>query len=171
MKKIFQLKYFLILAAIIGTVFFIKQKTSAKTTSGNIDLKKDLIISPKIETISDTLTLAGSISTDQVASVRFQNSGKLIWVGVRVGDRVKKWQALASLDKNELKKNLITQYNDYRTELSEFQDTQDTYKSTREKYLVTDTIQRILDRTQYSLNKSVIDYEIADMAIKEATIL
>jgi multidrug efflux pump subunit AcrA (membrane-fusion protein) len=54
--------------------------------------------------------------------------------------------------------------------LSQFQDTQDTYKSTQEKYLVTDTIQRILDRTQYSLNKSVIDYEIADMAIREATI-
>jgi RND family efflux transporter MFP subunit len=170
MKKIFRLKYLLILAAIIGTVFVIKQKISAKTTQGNIDPKKDLIISPKIETITDTLILAGSISTDQVASVRFQNSGKLVWVGVKVGDRVKKWQALASLDKNELKKNLMTQYNDYRSELSQFQDTQDTYKSTQEKYLVTDTIQRILDRTQYSLNKSVIDYEIADMAIREATI-
>jgi macrolide-specific efflux system membrane fusion protein len=157
-------------AALIIVGFVINQKISAKTSVGKINPQKDLVLSPKIENIADTLVLAGSVDTDQIASVRFQNSGKLVWVGVKVGDRVKKWQALASLDKNELKKNLQTQYNDYRTQLSEFQDTQDTYKSTREKYLVTDTIQRILDRTQYSLNNSVIDYEISEMTVKEATI-
>jgi len=171
MKKIFRFRYFLVFTILISVTFLLRHQITASTQSiPKYNPKKDTLFTPQIQTIQDTLTLAGSIDSSSVANVRFQNSGKLVWVGVKVGDRVKKWQALASLDKNELKKNLSTQYNDYRTRLGEFQDTQDTYKNTREKYLVTDTISRILDRTQYSLNRSVIDYEIADMAIKEATI-
>jgi len=133
--------------------------------------KKDTVITPKIQNLKSDLTLAGSVNASEIASLRFQNSGKLVWVGVKIGDRVKKWQAIASLDKEQLRKSLSTQYNDYRTELSQFQDTQDTYQKTKDDFLVTDTIQRILDRTQYSLNNSVITYEIADMAIKEATLV
>ena len=160
------------LSLIIGLVRL--TQTEAQTTKGatlKFNPKKDTLYTPRIETIKDTLTLAGSISTDQIANLRFQNSGKLVWVGVKIGDRVKRGQAIASLDRIELRKNLATQFNNYRTELSKFNDTQDTYKKTRENYLVTDTIQRILDRTQYSLDNSVINYELTDMSIKEATLI
>ena len=166
-----KLKYLLVFLAIfLGILLFLPQTKAASTTSQKYDSKKDTLYTPKIDTIKDTLTLSGSVSTDQIANVRFQNSGKLVWVGVKVGDQVKRGQALASLDRVELQKNLATQFNNYRTQLSEFNDTQDTYKSAKDNLLVTDTIQRILDRTQYSLDNSVISYEIKDMAIKEATI-
>ncbi len=132
-----------------------------------LDTKKDIIVTPKIKSIKSELTLAGSISASEIASLRFQNSGKLVWVGVKEGDRVKKWQAIASLDRKQLQKSLQTQFNNYRTNLSQFWDTQDKYKDV----IVSDTIQRILDRTQYSLDNSVISYEIADMAIKESTLV
>lgn len=128
---------------------------------------KDTIISPETKTITSNLTLAGSIDAAEIANLRFQNSGKLVWVGVKVGDQVKKWQTIASLDKAELKKSLQTQFNNYRTQLSQFWDTQDKYKD----MVISDTIQRILDRTQYSLDNSVINYEISDMAIKEASLV
>lgn len=164
-------KYLLIfLALFLGVILILPQSRAASTQSLKYNPKKDTLYTPKIETIRDNLTLAGSISTDQIASVRFKNSGKLVWVGVKVGDRVKKGQALASLDRAELRKNLATQFNDYRTSLSQFNDTQATYKTTKDNFLVTETIQRILDRTQYSLNNSVINYEITDMSIKESTI-
>lgn len=132
-----------------------------------LDTKKDIIVTPEIKSIKSELTLAGSVSASEIASLRFQNSGKLVWVGVKEGDRVKKWQAIASLDKEQLRKSLQTQFNNYRTNLSQFWDTQDKYKDV----IVSDTIQRILDRTQYSLDNSVISYEIADMAIKESTLV
>lgn len=128
--------------------------------------KKDIIVTPETKSIKSDLTLAGSVSASEIANLRFQNSGKLVWVGVKVGDRVKKWQAIASLDKNQLRKSLQTQFNNYRTNLSQFWDTQDKYKDT----IVTDTIKRILDRTQYSLDNTVISYEISDMAIKESNL-
>jgi len=129
--------------------------------------KKDIVITPEIKSIKSELTLAGSISASEIASLRFQNSGKLVWVGVKEGDKVKKWQAIASLDKEQLRKSLQTQFNNYRTNLSQFWDTQDKYKDT----IISDTVQRILDRTQYSLDNTVINYEIADMAIKESTLV
>lgn len=151
--------------------FIIRNFTAKKTSAVTLDPKTDTVIVPKVEEIKDQLTLSGSIYGDQVATVKFQNSGKLNWVGVKVGDRVKKWQVLSTLDSVELKKSLQTQFNNYRTELSKFNDTQLTYKKTKEDFLVTDTIQRILDRTQYSLENSVINYEIADMAIKESRLI
>ena len=167
----FSLKNLLIFIALfLGVIIVIPQPRAASTTTLKYNAKKDTIYTPKVDTIKDTLTLAGSISTDQIASVRFKNSGKLVWVGVKTGDYVKKGQALASLDKAELRKNLATQFNNYRNSLSQFQDTQDTYQKTKDNVLVTDTIQRILNRTQYSLDNSVINYELTDMSIKEATI-
>jgi macrolide-specific efflux system membrane fusion protein len=155
----------LILAALfigIGRIQAQKAKDPAV-----LNTKKDTVITPVVQNIKYDLTLAGSVSAAEIASLRFQNSGKLVWVGVKVGDRVKKWQAIASLDKEQLRKSLQTQFNNYRTNLSQFWDTQDKYKDT----IISDTVQRILDRTQYSLDNTVINYEIADMAIKESTLV
>jgi len=164
----------IIIGFFLGAAIFVGfnqvQAQSTKDQTLKFNPKKDTVYTPKIEKIKKDLIISGSISADKVASLRFQNSGKLVWVGVKVGDRVKKWQALASLDKKELQKNLSTQFNNYLTTFSEFHDTEFDYKTTKEKFLVTDTIQRILDRTQYSLNNAVIKYEIADMAIKESVL-
>ncbi|MFA6518693.1 MAG: efflux RND transporter periplasmic adaptor subunit [Candidatus Shapirobacteria bacterium] len=156
---------------VVGFLVFniIKAKT-AKPDSQTTLTPKDVVVTPKIADISEKLTLAGSISANDVATLHFPTAGKMVWVGVKVGDRVKKWQAIASLDKQQLKKNLQAQFNNYRTSLSQFQDTQDQYQQTRDKYLVTDTIKRILERTNYSLDNSVINYEIADMAIADSTL-
>lgn len=156
----------IIILVVLGLGFWIYKNQTQKNTLV-FNPKKDIIYTPKIDTIQDKLILAGSIDSDQVANLHFQNSGKLVWVGVKVGDKVKKGQAIASLDREQLRKSLATQYNNYRTQLSQFTDTQKQYKDT----IVTDTIQRILDRTQYSLDNSVINYEITDMAIKESVLI
>ena len=77
---------------------------------------------------------------------------------------------MASLDQKELRKNLQTQFNNYESQLSQFDDTNDQYKHEKEALLLTDTIKRILVRTQNSLDNAVINYELTDMSIKEATI-
>ena len=171
--KFFKNNYKKILIGLIifGLIFGFFKSRNKNTTYTIFNPKKDIVYTPKIETIKDELILAGSIDSDQVANLHFQNSGKLNWVGVKVGDKVKRGQAIASLDREQLRKNLATQYNNYRSQLSQFNDTQDQYKTTKENLLVTDTIQRILDRTQYSLDNSVSNYEITDMAIKESVLI
>jgi len=165
--KIFSI-FSLLLAA---TIIAIPRINAAKDTTLKYNPKKHTLYQPKTEPIKESVILSGSISSSQIANLRFPSSGKLVWVGVKVGDKVRRGQAIASLDKTQLKKNLTTQFNNYRKEFSQFNDTQDQYKTTKEKYLVTDTIQRILDRTQYSLDNSVINYEITEMAISDATLI
>jgi macrolide-specific efflux system membrane fusion protein len=154
----------IIVAILIGKNIYQAQKYKNPTF---FNPQKDTVITPKIQNIQDNLTLAGSVKADENATLTFLNPGKLVWVGVKVGDSVKKGQAIASQDKAQLQKSLQSQFNNYQTNLSQFWDVQNQYKDT----VISDTVQRILDRTQYSLDNSVINYEIADMAVQESTLV
>lgn len=134
------------------------------------DAKKDTLVTVKRQTIKNELALSGSVDAASKADLRFQTSGQLSWVGVGVGDRVKKWQSIAALDKRQLKKQLQKEMNDYLTNRWNFEDTQDEYKTTKENHLITTEMQRILDRTQFSLNNAVLDVELSDLTLKYATI-
>lgn len=147
----------------------IKAKDS-NSANPEFNPKKDTLVTVTQKDIKQEITLTGQIETENQAILRFQTSGELSWVGVKVGDKVKKYQAIASLNKNELQKKFQKEMNDYLTNRWNFEDTQDSYKETRNRFLVTDEIQRILDRTQFSLNNAVLDAEIANLAIKYATL-
>jgi len=159
-----------ILVVLFGFFFYRSQKNANGQDIPKYEPKKDEIVSPKVIDLDETINLAGKIDALSKAEVRFQTSGRLAWVGVKVGDSVRKWQSLASLDKIELKKSLQKQFNDYKSQLDTFQDTQDQYKTIKENNNITDEMQRILNRSQNGLNNSVIAYELADLAVKYATI-
>jgi len=146
---------------------FLKTKSSDPL---KYDAKKDRLVTPTTQDIKNEIILAGQIDAEKIATIKFQTSGRLAWVGVKIGDRVKKGQALASLDKRKLRKELTRELNDYKTGLHNFNDVQDEYQETKEKFLVTDEIQRILDRAQYTLNNTVIDYELDEITLKYATL-
>lgn len=48
--------------------------------------------------IVDAVSASGEVDASQRADLTFQGSGRLIWVGVKEGDTVKKYQAIAKLD-------------------------------------------------------------------------
>lgn len=168
-----KLKLLLFLALILGVLIVLpgSQAADPKTQTLKFNPKKDTVYTPKTDSIEEVLTLAGSVSTDQIATLRFKSSGKLVWVGARVGDRIRRGQAIATLDRRELQKNLQTQFNNYRTQLSKFTDDQKSYIGTVDRNSLPDNIKRILDRSQYSLDNSVISYEIADMAREDSVLV
>ncbi|RLC35700.1 hypothetical protein DRH14_00170 [Candidatus Shapirobacteria bacterium] len=154
-------------------LFLVNLKITAigrNTTALKYNPKKDKLVTPIKKDISQQITLAGQIQAHQQTKLKFATSGKLVWVGVKLGDKVKKNQAIASLDKRELKKKLKKKLNDYLTNRWNFEDTQDEYQDERDKLIIDDEMQRILDRAQFSLNNAVIDVEISDLALKYATI-
>lgn len=167
MKKILTA---LILVAITLGCLIVHQTQASNGDIVKINPKKDQIVTPEKRDIVQELVLAGSVSTDQKATVKFQTSGRLAWVGVKVGDRVKKGQAIASLDKTELTKRFKKEANDYLSGYNNFLDTQFDYQDEKDRHLITDTIKRILERSQNTLNNDVLDYEIAELAVKYATI-
>lgn len=123
--------------------------------------------------ILQTTSASGTVQSENQVTLKFQTSGKLAWVGVKEGDYVQQWQAIASLDKRELEKDLKKELNDYMNERWDFEQTYEDYNKSglpEEKWLVTDAIKRILQKAQFDLNNAVIDVEIADLAVKLATI-
>ncbi|MFA5749728.1 MAG: efflux RND transporter periplasmic adaptor subunit [Candidatus Shapirobacteria bacterium] len=168
LKKIIIIGLILILS---GFGIFKVRAQSAPKTETKFNVKKETIIQPKRETIKDEITLTGFIDAAIKTELRFQTSGQLAWVGVKVGDKVKKYQAIASLNKEELKKQLQVDFNNYRSALATFDDTQDDYKKEKDGFILTDDMKRILVRSQNTLNNSVINYELQDLAIKYATLI
>lgn len=126
------------------------------------------------EDIIQAISASGKIESQEQVTLQFQTSGKLAWLGVKEGDYVEKWQAIASLDKRELQKKLEKELNDYMNERWDFEQDRETYNVTTDNldtYTLTNEIRRILEKAQFDLNNAVIDVEIADLTKKLATLV
>ncbi len=172
------MKKLLILLLIPLAFFAIRQVKAAQNTkqekypiTATYNPQKEQIATADLRTINQSIQLVGKIQAANFAKLSFQTSGQLTWLGVKIGDRVKKGQAIASLDRAQLQKQFQKQMNNYLTTRWSFEDVQDKYKPIKEKSLINDEMQRILDRTQFGLNNSVLDVEIANLAMKYSTLL
>ncbi|MFZ5535226.1 MAG: efflux RND transporter periplasmic adaptor subunit [Patescibacteria group bacterium] len=128
----------------------------------------------KRQDITESVNASGNVQAKDYAELRFNTPSKIVWLGVKKGDRVKKWQSVASLDKRTLEKNLRKKLLDYQTNRWDFEQTQDNYDvdgRSLEQVLLTDEEKRILEKTQFGLDKSVLDVEIADVAAKDAVLV
>ena len=168
MKKIFSFIkrhkilsiFILVLAIILGVTIPLRVKAAIKKNQPQTVLVQK-------ENLRLSISATGTVQSENQVDLKFQTSGLLTWVGVKEGDKVKKWQAIASLDKRELEKNLIKTLRDYNKERWDFDEAQQvTYKN----QIITDTIKRILEKNQFDLDKAVLDVEIKDITLKFATL-
>lgn len=122
-----------------------------------------------------TLSSSGKTQADKSVELKFQTSGKLAWVGVKEGDKVNAYQALAGLDVREVQKNLEKALRDYSNERNDFEEarqiTYGTRKTDAVNNLLNDTVARILQKNQWDLDKAVLDVELKSLAIGFATLI
>mgnify|MGYP001596053459 FL=1 len=121
----------------------------------------------------ETLSLSGEIDAFEKADLKFQTSGLLTWVGVKEGDYVRKYQALASLDKRELTNSLNQYMNAYLKERWDFEQGVDDNKDWQTRGMTDaarDAVKRTLDKNQYDLNNAVLSFEAKNLAVKFATL-
>jgi macrolide-specific efflux system membrane fusion protein len=115
------------------------------------------------------LSASGTVRAENKADLAFQTGGRLSWVGVKKGDRVKKWQGIASLDQRTVQKNLEKELNDYLKTRWDFQGNRETYNVTTDnldRYTLTQGVRRLLEKSQFDLNNSVLDVELQSV-VKE----
>lgn len=130
-------------------------------------------VTAELGEIRETLILSGEVSADEHVSLTFAGSGLLSWVGVQEGDYVKQYQAVASLDQRSLQKNLEKQLSLYMTNRWDFEQTADDYESWPAAYSdmnQREEIQRILEKSQFGLDRAVIDVELADLSKRLAVL-
>lgn len=160
-------RWYLILLTII-VIGFIFYKNSADSKVKN---KVDSY-TIKRENLKEVLTLSGEIDASEKASLKFQTSGRLAWVGVKEGDYVKKYQTLASLDQRDIKNRTQKYLNAFVSQRLTFEQTKDDYWN--KQYDLSESIRKSAERTlqdsQYDLNNSVLDVELQSLSIEYANL-
>jgi macrolide-specific efflux system membrane fusion protein len=94
-------------------------------------------------------------------------------MGVKEGDRVQKYQALASLDQRDLKNRLQKYLNTFMKTRYDLDDSRDDYTKTSTAGLtreIRDEAKHILEKAQFDLNNAVLDVELQDLSIQYATV-
>jgi len=142
-------------------------------TVGKKSTVVELTYKVKRQTLSESLTFSGSVDAQEKATLRFQTSGRLAWVGVTEGDVVKKYQSIASLDQRQLKKQLEKELITYDKQRLTFDNTAmdtDEHALSPDKYLRQDTIDAY-KKVQFDLNSSVLDVELSDISLRYSTLV
>ncbi|PIP53577.1 hypothetical protein COX08_00175 [Candidatus Beckwithbacteria bacterium CG23_combo_of_CG06-09_8_20_14_all_34_8] len=163
---------FVIVIVIIFGIYFITQnnKKSNNTEKTATVVRQDL---------KEIISTSGKLAAESSASLKFQTGGKLAWVGVKKGDRVSKWQAIASLDQRDLETRFKKALLSYTNQRITFDKTVDNNESgiTARNDLNIQTVNdeslnlmRLLQQNQISLDLSVADVEIASIAKQYGTL-
>ena len=153
-KKLINKKVILTIIILL-VVFFVGTK--------NAQNKKNIqTTNVQNKTIIQTISASGTVHSQKEASLHFASSGKLSYINVKEGDKVKKYQLIARLDTAQLQKTLKKSLNLYLNERNDFEDTKDS----QESQIITDALKRIAEKSQNDLNNTVIDVEIQDLALQ-----
>jgi len=171
LSKIRRYLVWLALAIVIIAVWFL---VSGLKGAANNDKSQDqrYVVEPK--NIVSSLSLSGTVDAEEKVTLQFQTSGQLAWVGVKEGDTVQKWQALASLDQRELKQNLQKKLYDFMDSRWDYDQLKDDYQSQETSgwnIYLTDEITRIAQQSQFGLNKTIIDVELSQLTIDLSTLI
>lgn len=121
---------------------------------------------PKRAKIAKVLDVSGTVNAKQKARLRFLSGGKVVYLGAQQGDKVKKWQSIATIDRATLQKQQDQLLNKYMQERWDWEQVVDT---TKDKSITTSE-QRAKDKDQWDLTNKVIDVEIQNIAIKNTVL-
>ncbi len=162
-------KYWKLLLAIIlviaGLVFWSNRNTAAQTASS--------ITTTTVTrgNFVNVLTSSGKTKADKTVELKFQTSGKLTWVGVKEGDTVNAYQAVAKLDSREVQKNLEKALRDYASERNDFDQSGLDSPAIKPSDAANDRVRRILEKNQWDLEQAVLDVELKNLAVEFATLV
>lgn len=157
----------LIVLLVVGGVIY---KVRANATPTQVE---QTLITLQRQDLSKELQVSGRVQADEVATLRFQTGGKVSWVGVKPGDEVKRFQAIAKLDTQSIEKQIQKDLNAYqssRLSLEQNREDNDVASNDLDKYSLSDEVKRLLEQDQLSLNSSVLNVEIAEISRRLATL-
>lgn len=121
-----------------------------------------IFVSPTRETLVKTLEVSGTVDAKEKASMRFLAGGKVVYLGAKEGDQVRKWQTIATIDRASLAKTQEKNLNLYSKERLDWdQQLDDIEDRTIDKEET-----RTVDKNQLDLENTVIDVEIAAIAVE-----
>lgn len=163
MKKLIILVGILLILGAV--VFFWNRSKSQSTQETTAIVRRETLIVP--------LTLSGEMKAKEQYTVRFQTTGLVTGIHSAEGETVTKNQLLASLDQRKLKNDMQQLLNTYMDSRWNFEQVKNDNQTTAElaaQQAVRERAQRLIDRSQFSLNNSVLDVEAQALALEFASL-
>lgn len=151
MKKIVTI--IIVLAVIVGSLFFFRSGDKKATTYETVELKKG--------SINNTVTATGTIEPITKVDVGTQVSGTISRIYVDYNSVVTKGQLLAELDKKLLQAELNSEMANLRSTKSEYEYQQKNYTRLRQLH-----DKKLISDTEYE--EALYQYEKAEQAYKKA---
>ena len=160
-KRWFQ--FILIIILILGGFFYWQHRQKLKDGIKTYQVAR--------QDLEQVVTASGTITAKDQVTLTFQTIGRLEWVGVKKGDYVQQWQAIASLNQVELEKRMkkkLLDYMDARWDVEQADDDYDIRGRQLDIVSLTDEEKRIYEQYRFAMDKTILDVEIADLAKKYA---
>lgn len=151
---------------LIAIGFFIVKKITTQPTG----MLTTRVISKSLDV---TFSANGQVKARESIDLKFLVPGKIAWVGVKNGDSVYAWQAVAGLDSRDVTKNLELALRDYSKQRNAYEQTvQVDYQGRyNPNDALNDTMKRILESNQWDLEKAVLAVELKNLAVEIATLV
>lgn len=137
-----------------------------------------------VKPIATEISAPGTIHSENEATLHFQTGGKVVSLPYKVGDVVYQGATIAQLDTYSLQRQLSAALNSYRSTRDTFDQQQTNAQNGnlagQQKFtldatttsrvdgtdVINDTVKRILDQQQATLDNSVINVELANYALQ-----
>jgi len=116
---------------------------------------------PEYRDIVKTNDFTGQIDARERVGMRFAGGGKLVYLGAKEGDSVKKGQTIASLDQRSVQKALDKTLSLYQTQRWTYENEKD---DVGDGLTLDQQDRRAFDQDQFALNRSVYDVELQYLA-------
>lgn len=157
-KKIFSQKkrrlwIFIGVIIILGTIFLWNRAKKQTVEFSEYQLSR--------QDISQTLVLSGTLDAKERVYLNFLAGGKLVYLGAKEGDWVNKWQTIATIDTQDLQKNLEKNLNYYENRRLDW----DALLKDDEGEILDDDEKRARQQEQNLLDNTVLDVEIISVAV------
>ena len=114
--------------------------------------------------LQKNLEVSGILDAKEHVYLSFIAGGKLVYLGAKEGDWVKKWQTIATIDARDLQKNLQKALNVYSNDRLEWEELE---RANKDQVLSEEEI-RDLKQEQNLLNNTVLDVELVNVGISNS---
>ncbi len=120
--------------------------------------------------ITQSISASGTVYSNNSATLNFLAGGKLVYLGVKKGDKVQKGQVIATLDQRSAQTSLENALIDYNKQRNTFDTTQESNGNRKPQDALNEAMRRVLENNQYDLNKAINSVELQSLA-KEQSVL
>ena len=117
-----------------------------------------------------SISVSGQVDALESADLTFQLGGKLVYLGVKKGDKVSAGQTIGVLDQRTAQKNLQAALIDYSKQRVAFEQTRDQNLDRTPQQALNDQMKVILENNQFDLDKSVNSVELQDLAKQQSVL-